>query len=129
MATNRGQFNKMNARIKDGLIQINISDLFESMSEESKLTFLESLSCDSFVIKCVTDQILEGCTENGSFGFTGAAESDPKYGLDYARRRVALEVGGVAKKEIERLQESLKRKELEVDALYTKLSNRGSFFQ
>lgn len=98
----------MKAHIIKGSIEIDIYELLESLDDESKLKFIESLACDSMVVKHVADQIITGWTESGcSSGRLCTAESEPALGLDWAVRQVSLRAGDVARVEIERLQKAL----------------------
>lgn len=109
----------MTAKLTNGSIEIDICDLLDSLNDESKLKFIESLACDSAVVKHVADQIITGWTESGySSGRFCTASPDPAYGLDWAVRQVALRSGEVAEKEIHRLQEALARKDKEINELY-----------
>jgi len=109
----------MTAKITNGSIEIDICGLLDLLDDESKLKFIESLACDSAVVKHVTDQILTGWTESGySGGRFCTASADPVLGLDWAIRQVALRSGDVAKREIERLQDALERKNKETNELH-----------
>jgi hypothetical protein len=70
---------------------------------------IERLGCESAVIKAVTEQILDGWTEDGWHGPTGVASPEPQpcSGLDWARREVARRAGDAAAKEIKRLENAL----------------------
>lgn len=106
-----------------GLLKIDLVPLLESMIEEDKLHIIEMLACQSEVIKYVTAQILDGCTENGSYGslnFTASAA--PQWGLDWAKRQVALRAGECATEEIRRLVSALESKDRELAGLRNLLS-------
>lgn len=99
----------MNLEYKEGKLQFNFREALESVPAEQRPELLEDLSCDDVIIKHVTDQILDGLTENGWSGCSWlSAQVSPQTGLDYARREVAKRSGEVAKKEIEKLEKELK---------------------
>lgn len=121
----------MNIKFKDGNLQIDLHDLLDSVKEEDLNEFLETVSCNDKVIKHVTDQILDKWTENcyrgGSFIDAGA---EVYGGLDKAWREVAKRSGEVAKREIERLEEALKRRNEEYFNLvneYSKKNREGRY--
>ena len=77
------------------------------MTEAEILDLADSLSCKDEIIKNVADQIIGGCTELGSWGFTCGPLPLPGTPLDEAQRRIAKTAGDVAKREIERLEREL----------------------
>lgn len=98
------------------MISFRFHDLIEYMPMEDKLKLIESLSCDEEVIKHVIDQVLDGCTENGSCGGKYCtAHADPTRGLDFACRQVALRAGETAVSEIKRLQDAVRSKDKELE--------------
>lgn len=100
----------MNAKInKEGKVEIDLQDLFRSMSDESKLVLIESLSCEDAIIKHVADQILDGFTENVYSGASGYGEVDHLSPLDEARRKVAKGASEASEKIISELEWRLKR--------------------
>lgn len=100
----------MNVKLnKEGKIEIDLQDLFQSMSDESKLILIESLSCESVVIKHVADQILDGFTENIYSGSSSYGEVDRLSPLDEGRRRVAKGASELSKKIIRELEWRVKR--------------------
>ena len=105
--------------------------LLDSVKEEDLNEFLETVSCNDKVIKHVTDQILDRWTENCySGGAACTADADAKWGLDKAWREVAKRSGEVAKREIERLEEALKRRNEEYFNLvneYSKKNREGRY--
>lgn len=121
----------MTISYKDGKLQVDLHDLLDNVREEDLADFLESASCNDKVIKHVTDQILDKWTENGySGGAACAADADPRWGLDKAWREVAKRSGEVAKREIERLEEALKRRNEEYFNLvneYSKKNREGRY--
>lgn len=94
---------------KDGKLELDIEDLLRQLPEDQKLALMESFSCDEVIIKHVTDQLLDGCTDNGFWGAGGVASDAPYTALDKAKREVAKRSGEVAKKEIEALECALAR--------------------
>lgn len=91
-----------------GNITLSFQDLLEHLPDADKVDLIEHLSCDDAVIKHVTDQILEGWTENSYHGSVSCeANAEPHRGLDWARRRVAKLASDVAKTEIEKLETAL----------------------
>lgn len=116
----------MNIKYKEGNLQIDLHDLLDNVREEDLSEFLESVSCNDKVIKHVTDQILDKWTENGySGGAAATAVADPKWGLDKAWREVAKRSGEVAKREIERLEEALNRRNEEYFSLVNEYSRKN----
>ena len=121
----------MEIKFNDGNLQIDLHDLLDNIREEDLAEFLESISCNNKVIKHVTDQIIDKWTENvysGSSNITASAEV--YFGLDKAWREVAKRSGEVAKREIERLEEALKRRNQEYFDLvneYSKKNREGRY--
>lgn len=116
----------MDIKYKEGNLQIDLHDLLDNVREEDLNEFLESVSCNDKVIKHVTDQILDKWTENGySGGAAATAVADPKWGLDKAWREVAKRSGEVAKREIERLEEALNRRDDEYFSLVNEYSRKN----
>jgi hypothetical protein len=108
----------------NGTLSFNILDLIEHMDIEDKLKLIESFSCDDEVIEFVTQQLLEGYTENGYRGSTYYTASTYPHGLDRARREVAIFSSDIAAKEIERLEEALKKSQ---EDYYNLLGERRSY--
>ena len=116
----------MNINYKEGKLQIDLHDLLDNVKEGDLDEFLESVSCNDKVIKHVTDQILDKWTENCySGGSACIADADPRWGLDRAWREVAKRSGEVAKREIERLEEALKRRNEEYFNLVNEYSRKN----
>jgi len=86
-----------------------LSSLLESMSDESKIILIETLSCESAIIKHVADQILTGWTENSYCGASGYGEVNHLSPLDEARRKVAKGASEVSEKIISELEWRVKR--------------------
>ena len=98
----------MDIKVKDGYLQIDISDLLTRIDQKTMDEFLLNISCNDAVIKYVTQQIINKWTEEGySGGHTITASATPLFGLDWAWREVAKHSNIVAKREIERLEKSL----------------------
>ena len=95
--------------IDKGFMNIDLDWLFAQLKQEEKLRLIETLSCEDAIIKHVTDQLLEGWTENSYHGYTGTDAAEPTTPLDKGRRRIALGAGAVAKEEIARLVRQLSR--------------------
>ena len=121
----------MEIKFKDGNLQIDLHDLLDNIREEDLSEFLESISCNNKVIKHVTDQIIDKWTENVYSGSSNITASAEVYnGLDKAWREVAKRSGEVAKREIERLEEALKRRNQEYFDLvneYSKKNREGRY--
>lgn len=114
---------------KDRKLEFYITDFFDELSKDMLLEVAESLSCEELIIKHVTDQILDGYTENVYCGATTyMATSTPTCALDRARREIAKRAGEVAQAEIERLEVALKRLEDEREKLYQERSYRRQEF-
>ncbi len=116
----------MEIKFKDGNLQIDLHDLLDNIREEDLSEFLESISCNDKVIKHVTDQIIDKWTENvysGSSNITASAEV--YFGLDKAWREVAIRSGEVAKRESERLEEALRRRNQEYFDLVNEFSRKN----
>lgn len=98
----------MDAKIIDGRIAVNVSDLVDCLSDEDKDYIIEMLSCNEKVIENVASQIVTGWTEGGSHGFRSFGHTAYN-GLDKARRLLAKSASEVSGKEIERLESECKR--------------------
>jgi hypothetical protein len=108
----------MNIKYENGLVMFDVEDLLKGIPVERKMDLAEELGIDTDVIGYVAKQIIDRWTENGSHGVVGSSASPiPLYGLERAWRDVAKASGEVAKREIERLEEALRRSESEVLAL------------
>ncbi len=99
----------MSIKYESGNLIIDLDWLLSRIKPEDMRGFLESASTSEAIIKYVTDQILDGWTENGYFGRQACRASDDPYTqLDKARREIAKRSGEVAKNEIEKLEKALK---------------------
>jgi hypothetical protein len=116
----------MNINYKEGKLQIDLHDLLNNIKEEDLNEFLESVSCNDKVIKHVADQIIDRWTENCYCGGAACtADAEPRWGLDKVWREVAKRSGEVAKREIERLEEALKRRNEEYFNLVNEYSRKN----
>jgi hypothetical protein len=114
----------MNARYSQGKIEFDLHSLLESVSPETKLEMIESLSCDDHIIKHVADQIIDRWTESsysGGSSCTIPADASRGCPLDEAWRRVARASGDVAKMEIERLERGLAQRDKQIADLHEEL--------
>lgn len=94
----------MQIEFKEGKISFDAYGLLSEMSDEQKLDFVERLACEDVIIKHVADQIFDGLTENGHSGSSIIGSPNHSSPLMDAQRRVAIESGEVAKREIESLK-------------------------
>lgn len=125
----------MKVTLERGDLKIDLCALLERLSDEDKQKLVETLACESSIIRHVTDQILTGWTESGWTGSVGCSDlvdPAPCTGLDWAIRQVSLRSGPVAAKEIVRLAEALKRAEEQLEGLgeenrHLRLTGRTSF--
>ena len=98
----------MSTTYKNGIISFNFSDMLDSLDFESKQEIIERLACESDIVKHVIGQVLDGHTENWSYGPKNIiSESNPQFGIDWAMRQIAVRSGEVAAKEIERLERAI----------------------
>lgn len=115
----------MKLEYKDGKLCFDFYAAVSELPEAEKLQLADTLACDGEVVKFVTQQILDGWTEHGSYSSKFAvAIAEPAGGLDWACRQVALRSGEVAKKEIERLQNALASLEKRYQDLCNERRNR-----
>lgn len=99
----------MKAIYSAGLLSIDLTDVLENMPAADKVNIIDTLACDSDIIRHVTAQILHGYTEHGSCGYRCTeAYARPTNALDAARRDIAKTSDDIAKREIERLEEALR---------------------
>lgn len=113
---------------KDNKLEFEVSELFETLPEETKVELIESISTDDSVIKFVIDQILDGRTSNqGYYGYKGLVNANASrmftHGIEYGRRRIAKEYNEVAKKTIEELEVALTAAQKEIYDLNVKEQN------
>lgn len=79
----------MKISIKEHCINIDVWELLSELSDDDLVELADTLSCQEAVIKNVADQIIHGCTDAGSSGYTGQAEYEPTTALEAARCYVA----------------------------------------
>jgi hypothetical protein len=108
-------------KYENGNLIIDAHELFDHIDPDKRLEVVESLSCNDTIIKHVTDQLLDGWTENCFCGATGSGSVEPYTILDKAKREIAKRSGEVAKREIERLETALDRKTKEFRGLEDEL--------
>jgi len=105
-------------KYENGEIKIDAWELIQYLPKEKLLEFIETFACHDVVIKHVTDQIIEGWTENMCNGGKDyPTKSEPNSGWDCARRRIAKESSELANEEIGALEGSLKYHEDEMQKL------------
>ena len=106
------------------------NELIELISDEDKLHFMQSLSCDDIIIKHVADQLVHGCTEDGYHGSLGSNTSEPSTPLDVAKREISKSYSDFVRKEITSLENELKRQEASTleftNKYYDLLHKRGN---
>jgi hypothetical protein len=101
----------MEMKYEKGRVSFNLYETLGQWTLEEKRELADALSCDTQVIEFVSQQIIDGMTELGSYGWTSPVSATPRSGLDRATREVAKCSGNVAKAEIERLERALKSAE------------------
>ena len=89
--------------IDDGVVTVPIRMLLERARDADLVGFLDDLSTREAVIKHVADQIVAGCTDQGSWGARGVDVAMPTTALDVAQRRIAEMSSEIARDEIARL--------------------------
>lgn len=99
----------MSIKLKDGCLQVPVDALFDGLSEAELMEVVDALSCIEKVIEHVTAQLLDGCTDLGSYGATSSGSVTPYTALDEARREIAVRSSEVAAREIADLKSSLIR--------------------
>lgn len=109
-----------------GEVTFNLVDVLEYLSADQMNDLVEQLACHDRIIEHVAAQIVDGCTENGSWGGKCGAYPEPVTPLDKAMRRIAKASGDIAREEIERLEKALeseKKQHLETSGKYYALQN------
>jgi len=87
------------------------NDILELMDDKDKIDLIESLSCYNEVIKHVADQLVFGCTKNGSHGWISSGwNKNHGSALEKARNEIAKSASGQAKERIEYLEHELSKK-------------------
>lgn len=96
-------------RIENGTVHISIAEILEALTDDEKVSLVDSLACEDVVIRGVADQLLGGCTELGSHGYRSGVGSAtrPLNALDVARRRIAEGSSEIVKQEIEALKSAI----------------------
>lgn len=109
----------MKINYESGSISFELHDLLCQVSPEQKRDLVESLSCDDELVRFVTQQILDKWTEGGYHaGVYCSAVADPGHsGLDWAWREVAKRSSEVAKRDIERLEDAVRRQNEQIREL------------
>lgn len=109
----------MRIKLEQNSIIIDVSDLIEKLTQDNNKDLLESLSTNSYIIQCVTEQILDKWTGDNccSGSYSVAALESPTFGLDWAWREVARRSNEVAEREIRRLEDALKLCNARCDSL------------
>ncbi len=116
----------MKATIEGDTLQIRLLELIEAIDPDQLRLFADSLACSNDVIRYVTQQILDKWTENTSHGMTNyTAQAEPTTGLDWAWRQVSKRSLDVAQREIERLEDALRKAKKENAELIEKLRPRS----
>lgn len=110
-----------------GELKFNLFELLRHLPKEAIIPLMEEYSCLEVVIRHVTDQILDGLTENAYSGGGAVTHmSQPYLSLDYARREIAKRSGEVAERVISDLERSLKSREDLITQLQQDLFERRS---
>lgn len=102
----------MKIDIKSGgevTFSVNAYGLIEGLNEEQKLLLADAVAVQDSVIKYVGQQILDGWTDHVSCAAKSCGDADPHWPLGKVIREVAKRSGDVAREEIEKLEESLRR--------------------
>lgn len=101
----------MNIKIEGTKLTIDIYDLVEFMNDETKMHFIDVLSCEEAVIDNVAAQLLGDWTAMNSRGLMSCfAEAEPDTAIDRARRKIAKAANEIACETITKLEEALARK-------------------
>ncbi len=98
----------MKATVENGKVVLDYCELFNEADGRELQLLVQSLACQDDIVRHVTDQLLEGWTEDGYHGGKCGDASESHTPIDQARRRIALGAGQVAKETIEAQQRSLK---------------------
>jgi hypothetical protein len=100
---------KMDIKLNGNKLEIDIFDLTDSLDRESLLALADSVSISDAVIKNVIDQVCDGSTEMGSWGYKDDEKSEPKSPISIFRRQMAIESGRLAEEKIYALEGALKK--------------------
>lgn len=116
----------MEARILEGRISFDITDLIASVSQEQRLDIIQALACHDQIIDEVTNQIVDGFTSEGwRGGRLISAHAEVYCGLDKACRRIAEASSDIAAKEIAALTAALGRAEKELQEARERAADRS----
>ena len=113
----------MSIELKAGNVTVFLTgpnDILEIMSDDDKISLIESLSCYDAIVKHVSDQLVYSSTENGNFGSMNC-HWDKENGtpLDKIRNVIAKSSSELSKKRIEYLDKECER----LNNKYQKLLN------
>ena len=99
----------MDAKInKDGKVEFHICDLIDALDSQSKIDFIESLSCEKEIVKHVMDQVLDGWTENMYNGDDYDAKPELTSTIGQARARItSTAIDDLKDREVARLRRYL----------------------
>jgi len=101
-------------------------DFLSLLTDEERDDFYQCLACQDIVVKHVADQIIDGWTENGSYGSkTCGASITPTCELDIASRRIAEASSDIAKSEIDALKREMARVQKRLDQANDELHRMG----
>lgn len=104
----------MRTQYKDGELTISLDDIFRKLQGPERDEFLLMMACEDAVIRAVSEQILQGCTDEGWHGATGSTATTPNTPLDRAVRAVAKGASALAAEEISLLEQKLREVEEEL---------------
>lgn len=91
----------MKCEVIKGRLTVGMYELFEHLTADELLDLAQMLGCIDAVIKAIADQLIDGSTENGSWG--GKGYSLPACSaLDVARTRIAEGASAIAVEEIKK---------------------------
>jgi hypothetical protein len=115
---------RLQVEIVEGKLQVEVVDLLERVDADKLMSLADNLAITDQVIQFVVQQILDGWTELDSHAGTCVRPSpDPCTALDTAVREVAKRASEVARKEIERLEETLRKERRESEELSQQLAD------
>ena len=102
--------------IDGGKLSFDLYELFGNVTQKVRAELIDQLAIQSEVIDEVMNQVIEGCTTDGSHGSTSfGGNPDATHGIDGARMRIAKASSDIAAREIERLADELKRAKARID--------------
>lgn len=99
--------------------EIDIVELLSSLDTEAKKTLIEALSCQEDMIRHVTDQILDGYTDNGWCGAFATSSNEVEFlpELQKSRVRITQSLSELADKQIKMLTEKNQRLAEELESV------------